>query len=284
MKKIKSIIAIAAVLALLSGCGASGVGSDVSNNSESESAIVSPEISESEVVEAVVDVHESDFGGGGGIRVTPSFEIIDGSSEKTILNVISSERKSNERKHALDRIAELREFYSLDNFKIDGYRLRKISISDTLVAYYFSPNGDADVWGLDVTRVKYFDIRINRIDSEHFYNFRDVVEGYENGIKFAEERIQEVLQSEEFTEFRESTIESWKNRMKEREEVLNSKALLEDNIVFDKGIRRVTAELGDTVFSITAPETLGLDEDKMYEFLRDLAFRVIESAELVTVE
>ena len=283
MKKIKSIIALVATLALLCSCGEKNVVSDVSSDSENENVIISPEISENEVIETTAVVHDDEWGGCASYILIP-FDIIDGSSVKTILNAVNEAKSHGEQTYG--RAEDLKEFYSLDNFLIDGYKLNGITIYSYSIGYNFSPDEPIEnPWGRNfIDKENDFCIWIQRLDSEIFYDFNDYVEGFRDSIKFSEERIQEALQSELSTEARDSTIESWERRIKENEDVLNSRAFIEDNIIYNSRNKDITIPFFDTTLGITAPYKLDLDEDKMYEFLRDLAFRVIESAELVTVE
>ncbi|MCL2036362.1 MAG: hypothetical protein FWG83_03115 [Oscillospiraceae bacterium] len=54
--------------------------------------------------------------------------------------------------------------------------------------------------------------------------------------------------------------------------------LTEDNFVYYESANRILAQIGDTIFTISVPEHLA-----DYEYLRDLAFDLIKSAELVKV-
>ena len=276
MEKIKLTIAIVTLLALLCSCGKSSTDTNNASDSNSDTldVVTENESMITEKFETAADEDEFDSG----IRIPQAFEIIDGSSVKTILGVIESGRKSSEKRHTIDRVEELREFYSLDSFKISGHELRSIIISDTSINYYFFPELSGK--NADWSSPRNIRIWIGRSDGENAMTFEVAIDAVKNEIKVSEEAIQTI----DFGEYRDSAVEMFESYIKENEEILNSKALLEDNLLYFKNSRRVTAPLGNTSFSITAPETLGLDEDEMYEFLRDLAFRVIESAELVMVE
>ena len=288
MKKIKSTIAIATLLAFFCSCGMTNTKDNASNDSSADTNkdnIVAQIDDCKNTVEDTPANNEDRFDRS---RLPTTFEVIDGSSAKTILNAVYSERNSDEKEHHPDdRIEELNSFYSLDNLRLDGYELQSIAIVDALIGYSFFPIGGMDFESFSSAvgmgfGSKHFDIVIYRPDWERFFDFNRIVEAHKEAVAGYKEDIQR-LQSEEITEFREYDIAKMEEIIRDYEEILNSRALLEERLWYGKGSRKIRAELGDTIFSISAPETLNLGEDEMYEFLRDLAFRVIESAELVTV-
>ena len=209
--------------------------------------------------------------------ISPSFEIIDGSSERTVLEAVNAAQRDATGNNALFNIDGLKTFYSLDNFKIDGYELKEVSISDCTVYYYYFPRG-ADSSTLGAPYQAFFDIKIRRPEHKDFVNLKGIVEDRKNGIAFTESIIQEWLKSGEV-----STAALFQERLKSEEEIINSKTLLEDSILYDKDYRIATADLGETVVSITAPEMSELNYDEMYMLLRDLVFSLTKTAELIKV-
>ena len=263
MKKINSTIAIAALLVLLCGCGGVGnVNSDIPNNTLNDGPVA--EVVEITEVPDLIEGNkpeETEF-----LSYAPYYiDIVDGNSRKAILEAVKHER--SEGNNAYPRVEEIKEFYSLDNFKIDGYQLNRIMILDNQITYCFVPNGE------ELAPSKMFGVGFGRTDSKHFFD----IDGY---IKYLEEEIEyakKAIETSEFEEVRQFAA----NSIAENEARLNSKSLREENIIFDG---QVKMPFNDTMVSVGFTDVTSLTEDERYVLLRDLAFRIIESAELVTVE
>jgi hypothetical protein len=153
----------------------------------------------------------------------------------------------NEISHSLQRVEEMPAFYSLDNFKIDGYKLYHANITEGSILYRFVPEeefGDEYVVSLGgnnilltIKRWEWWEpnARGNNICA------LDPIAAHARNPQWG--------------------------------------SLTADNMLYN--VNEITAQLGDTVFSIQVPARF---VNYGYEYLRDLARQVIDSAELVDVQ
>jgi len=172
-----------------------------------------------------------------------------------------------------NNVSEIKEFYSLDNLKIDGYELQSVSIAASSICFNF-----ASIEAKKDVSSNFIQIGVVRTDWEHKENF------LKDGAAQAEEQ-------------------GWGY-------------LTADNMLYSEKHGLLEAELNDTFIMIQLPQGYSqhvidgiikerdrLAEDEFqsaldyaeeanrvskelnnYEFLRELAFRVIKTAELINVE
>jgi len=205
-----------------------------------------------------------------------------GSGKEEIIKEINKARNMTEEEHnnygnyRSWKVPEIEEFYSLDNLEIDGYELQEVSIVTGTICFVFGLIEDEfkDDSHIGSSTIE---IGIGRTDWEYSSTFLEDV----------------VTQTKE----------------------QGSDYLLKDNMLYTKDSYRLEAQFNDTFFIIQAPvgfsqkvidefvkskDQYGEDEFQdvldyidesnreaeelnNYEFLRDLAFKVMESAELVKV-
>ena len=141
------------------------------------------------------------------------------------------------------KILGIPSFYSLDNFKINSYQLYQVNMYETYFSFKFVPINELGKDGLTSVGLNNISISIYR---QEIYDEANV--------------------SDPFSESAENALEQgWGY-------------LTKDNMIYASRHNEVTAQLGNTFFRIIVPGYLNT-----YEYLRDLAFQVIETAELVNV-
>jgi hypothetical protein len=149
-----------------------------------------------------------------------------------------------------NNISDISKFYCLENLEIDGYKLYSVNISRGVFLFRFAPveklEGDPDYIFVDDSFIP--------IQIERFERHNTSLDPLEDVLEEFQRRGQGVL--------------------------------TEDDMVYVEKSGYIFARLGDTIFNIRVPYFDVLDPDKSanYEILRDLAFQVIEAAELVQAE
>jgi hypothetical protein len=144
------------------------------------------------------------------------------------------------------KISEIPKFYSLDNLEIDGYKLYLVNITEGSLLFKFVPIEEFD-----------YEYVISLGTNNILIDVRRWEWWSENPVRSGE-----ICAADPLNSFARNS--QWGH-------------LTDDNMLY-KG-DEITAQMGDTVFTIKVPYRLS-----DYEFLRDLALRVIATSELVDVE
>jgi len=148
------------------------------------------------------------------------------------------------RKYSLQKVSDLTEFYNLENFKIAGYQLDSIVIFVDGYVFQFIP--------------------IESLNNDDFIMRSSSV------VSISMPRLENTVGSPTAEEL----LRVWTNQA----ETQGYGYLTEDNMLYKEYHSSISTIMGDTVLYITVPDYLNT-----YEYLRDLAFQVIETAELVNV-
>ena len=258
--KLNLIILFSIAFSLLAGCGDVDNGVNTVNNEEQ--AKVSSSQTKTD------ENHEEDSGGLKEVEIISepapkyAYSGVDGKLRRKILSEI---RTAREDKYP-HKIGEIQSFYCLDNLDFPGFKLNAVEMHSTLFRYGYSPQkGDGGGFQIMVCSPTYelkFDLDGIVGDNTYYTKTKDgfayskdgatlrgVIDS--NGVAFA------IFAPQSFPT---EVIEEW-HKMRD--------IMSEED--FQEGL--------DSIAASQVPEEYGT-----YEFLRDLAFRVIESAELVTVE
>ena len=182
-----------------------------------------------------------------------------------------------------NKIDEIQSFYCIDRLEIPGYELVYVEMFASLFRYYYAPKPDENgqrknsgILEITVCNPNYeWKFDVNNYYWRDEYRIYDIKDGYEIRDGFAYRTDGRSLTGAIDSIGVEFTIFSPQNTSPEViEYVLEQWQAMRDQMSeedFQEGL--------DYIAEHQVPEEYGT-----YEFLRDLAFRVIESAELVTVE
>jgi len=254
---ISAFIAIAILLATFSGCNLNGD---------------TPNADQSELGEMCL---------GSALPFTIRLKDIDGTFKDEFVKQINNFKtmgRDNEDywMEAFYKITDIPSFYSLDNLKIDGYRLYLVSVRVNMFSFKFVPDEQWDNEYVIVNNVGVISISIDRPGTWGPGN---------------------------------DSTEAFKGRLNQARRDASGR-LTEDNLIYYPSHNEVSAQLGDTIFTVRTPVSFDIIEELSkhdfidiseidlpedyefvdeyahlgtYESLRELAFRVIETAELVNV-
>jgi hypothetical protein len=127
--------------------------------------------------------------------------------------------------------------------EIDGFELHNVAIFDSAFIYMYAPIERDDSFRVQLRAEGTISIGVGR---QEWYDERGITDLFSDTV-------------------RDAHIEGWGY-------------LTESGMVYAENFQNIVARLGDNTVRIDVPQELNT-----YEFLRDLALRVIETMELVTV-
>jgi len=182
------------------------------------------------------------------------FDVEDGDFKRAILEeinlskTISGDETQGYANHRIHKISDIEEFY-IPNIEIEGFELRVVGITEREFYFQYSPINPNDE-DLDMNGNYMFDFNSGVLMSierpESWFNTSDSNEVFE-------ERLEQVEQ------------QGW--------------GQIKDNIIYSENLGYFSFQMNNTIVKIRV-----LDSLNNYEYLRDLALQVINSAELVNVE
>ena len=195
-----------------------------------------------------------------------SSTIIDGKIRESLLKEIVSARELP--LTDFHDIGKIQSFYCLDGFDFTGYELSRVMVFPESLRYFYAPKADSDgQW----ENVGWFEIIIFMPVHERKFDVNSYV--INGGIKTKDGFAYDAKDNTLTASINDDTLrinapQSFPPEVIEQWHKMRDQMSEED---FQEGLDYIEAN--------QVPEEYGT-----YEFLRDLAFRIIKSAELVTVE